>query len=101
MRMMLNVTLPHEPFNSLVREGKAGTLLGRILDEIQPSAVYFTEVNGHRGLVAIVDVPDPSKVPSLAEPFYLSFNAECRLRIVMSPEELQNAGLAEIGQRWG
>ena len=51
-------------------------------------------------MVAIVDVADPSKVPSFAEPFFLSFNAECRLRVVMSPEELQSAGLADIGRRW-
>jgi len=101
MRMMLNVTMPHEPFNTLVREGRAGEILGRILEEIRPEAVYFTERDGRRGLVAVVDIPDPSKVPSFAEPFFLSFNADCRLRIVMSPEDLQTAGLAEIGQRWG
>lgn len=101
MRMMMNVTIPHEPFNTLVREGKAGEVIGRILDQIRPEAVYFTEVEGRRGLVAIVDIPEPSKVPSYAEPFFMSFNAECKIRIVMGPEELQSAGLAEIGERWG
>jgi hypothetical protein len=101
MRMMLNVRIPNEPFNSLARQGKAGEILGRIVEALQPEAVYFTEVGGLRGVVAIVDLADPSKIPSLAEPWFLSFNAECELRIVMSPADLQNAGLGELGERWG
>jgi hypothetical protein len=31
----------------------------------------------------------------------LNFNADCRFRIVMSPEELSKAGLAELGEKWG
>ena len=49
MRMLLNVTIPHEPFNTLVREKKAGALIQRILKELKPEAVYFTEENGTRG----------------------------------------------------
>lgn len=100
MRMMLTATLPHEPFNTLVREGKAGQIIGRILDELKPEAVYFTEQDGTRGAVLIVDVADPSRIPSLAEPFFLSFNADCRFRIVMTPEDLGKAGLDQLGKKW-
>ena len=101
MRMMLNVTIPPEPFNTLAREGKAGEILGRIVEELAPEAVYFTENDGCRGVTAIVDIAEPSRVPSVAEPFFLSFNAQCRLRVCMTGEDLQKAGLAEIGERWG
>ena len=100
MRMLLNVTVPHEPFNTLVREGKAGEILGKILEETKPEAVYFTERDGKRAAVVIVDLADPSKIPSLAEPWFLSFGADCELRIVMSPDDLANAGLDEIGRKW-
>jgi hypothetical protein len=100
MRMLLNVKMPHEPFNSLVRQGKAGVALGRILDEIKPEAAYFTEQDGKRGAILIVDVKDPSKVPSIAEPFFLHFNADCAFHIVMAPEELKKAGLDELGKKW-
>ena len=50
MRMLLNVTIPNEPFNSLVRVGKASAILTRILEEIKPEATYFTEQHGTRGL---------------------------------------------------
>jgi hypothetical protein len=39
-------------------------------------------------------------VPSFAEPFFLNFNADCRFRIVMSPEDLGRAGLEELGKKW-
>ena len=100
MRMLLNVRMPHEPFNTLVRQGKAGAALGRILDDIKPEAAYFTEQDGKRGAMLIVEVKDPSRVPSLAEPFFLQFNADCSFHIVMSPDDLKKAGLDELGKKW-
>lgn len=101
MRMLLNVTFPHEPFNTLVRARKVGAIIGRILEELKPEAVYFTEENGTRGAVLVIDVAEPSRVPFFAEPFFLNFNADCRFRIVMSPEDLGKAGLDNLGEKWG
>ncbi len=101
MRMLLNVILPNEPFNSAVRKGTAGQILGRILEAVKPEAVYFTEQDGTRGAFLIVNVNQPSDIPALAEPWFLNFNAECKFRIVMSPEDLKKAGLDELGRKWG
>ena len=101
MRMLLTVTMPHEPFNTLVRQKKAGEIIGRILQELKPEAVYFTEQDGTRGAILVVDVADPSRVPFFAEPFFLNFNADCRFRIVMSPQDLNKAGLDALGEKWG
>lgn len=100
MRMLLNITLPHEPFNAAIRNGAAGSAILRILEEIKPEAVYFTEQNGHRGAILIVNVNQPSEIPALAEPWFLNFNADCQFRIVMSPEDLQQAGLEGLGKKW-
>ena len=48
----------------------------------------------------IVEVADPSRVPSVAEPLFLSFNASVSFHIVMSPEELASAGLEELGRKY-
>lgn len=101
MRMLLNVTIPHEPFNTLVRQKKAGAIIGRILEELKPEAVYFTEENGTRGAVLVIDVAEPSRVPFFSEPFFLNFNADCRFRIAMSAEDLGQAGLDNLGEKWG
>ncbi|MCT7308227.1 MULTISPECIES: panthothenate synthetase [Ralstonia] len=100
MRMLVNVRIPHEPFNTYVRDGSIAELIPRVMAESKPEAVYFTEQNGHRGAVLIVNAESASHIPALAEPWFLLFNADCEFRIVMSAEDLQQAGLAEIGAKW-
>lgn len=100
MRMLLQVKLPLEPFNAAVRDGSIGKKIQRILEDTKPEAVYFTEIDGHRGAILIINLEDPSKVPALAEPWFLQFNAECSFHIVMTPDVLAKAGLEAIGKKW-
>jgi hypothetical protein len=101
MRMILSVTIPHEPFNTLAKKGTAGTILNKILESNKPEAAYFTEQDGHRGAILIVNLNDPSQVPALAEPWFLEFQADCKFRIVMTAEDLGRSGLDQIGKKWG
>jgi len=100
MRMLMHVQFPLEPFNTAVREGTAGQKIQRILETTKPEAVYFSERNGRRGAVLIVNVGDPSAVPTLAEPWFLTFNAEVEFRIAMTPEDLARANLDALGKKW-
>jgi hypothetical protein len=101
VRMIMNLTFPVEPFNSLVRDGRIGELMGRLVEALQPESIYFTEEDGHRGATAVIDVADVSQIPVLAEPWFLTLNAECRFRIAMTPDDLQKAGLDALGKAWG
>lgn len=101
MRMLMHVHLPLEPFNSAVRDGTAGSQIQEILEAIQPEAVYFSEQHGQRGGTLVVNVDSPSDVPRLAEPWFLAFEAEVEFRICMTPEDLGQADLEALGQRWG
>ena len=101
MRMLMIVECPHEPFNTLVRKGTAGEIMGKILAALKPEASYFTELHGRRTAVLIVDLKDPSQIPTLAEPWFLNFHADCRIHPVMTPDDLQRAGLPELGKKWG
>ena len=100
MRMLLDVTFPHEPFNSLVRKGVVGKKIEEVLDAIKPEVVYFTEQDGQRGAVMIVNLADPSKLPALAESLFLTFNADMRLRVAMTPDDLKKSGLDALGKKW-
>jgi hypothetical protein len=100
MRALMNVRIPHAEFNAAVKDGSAGLKLNRILESIKPEAVYFTEQDGHRGAVIVVDMSDPSKIPALAEPWFLTFNADVQFRVAMTPEDLKMAGLEELGKKW-
>ncbi|MCM4173013.1 panthothenate synthetase [Arenibacter sp. TNZ] len=100
MKMLVNVTFPIEPFNSMVKSGKAGEIIGRVVDDIKPEAIYFTELGGNRGAVMVVDVPSASAVPKIAEPWFLNFEAECEFKIAMTPDDLMQADLTNLGKKW-
>ena len=48
----------------------------------------------------MVDINSASDVPALAEPLFLTFNAEVEFRIAMTPEDLSRASLDALGKKW-
>ena len=100
MRMLLHVTLPHEPFSTYVKDGTAGAKMKRILDELKPEAAYFTDFDGRRSGMLFFHMEHSSQIPSIAEPWFLTFHADCSFRPVMAPEDLGKAGLEALGKKW-
>jgi hypothetical protein len=100
MKMLMHVTFPNEPFNTLVKKGTAGILLDEILEDIKPFSVWFTEDNGMRAAILVANITNASDIPSYSEPFYLNFDADVHFRVVMSPDDLANSGLEDLGKKW-
>jgi hypothetical protein len=100
MRVIMLVQFPIEPFNTAARNGTVGAKIKQILDELKPEAAYFTEQEGHRGAIFVVDVQKSSDIPKFAEPLFLGFNAEVQFRIAMTPEDLAHADLNALGKKW-
>jgi len=100
MRMLMDIELPLEPFNTCVRDGSAGAKMRKILEAIKPEAAYFTARNGMRGGTMVVNVNDPAEIPVLAEPWFLTFNASVQFHVAMTPEDLGRAGLDALGKQW-
>lgn len=100
MRFLMKVTMPLEPFNQYVRDGSIGARMGKILEEIKPEAAYFTADKGMRGGTLIVHMDDMSQIPSLAEPWFLMFNANIEVHPAMTPADLANSGLEALGKKW-
>jgi hypothetical protein len=101
MRMLMQVKFPIEPFNTYVRDGSNGAKMQKIMADLKPEAAYFTAVDGHRGGILVVDMDDPSKIPALAEPWFLVFNAHLEIQPTMTPEDLGRSGLEALGKKWG
>ena len=101
MRFMMQVSFPVEKFNQAVRNGTVGKVIGKILDDIKPEAVYFCAKDGKRTGVLIVNMSNTSEIPRLAEPWFLHFDATLEIQPIMLPEDLQKAGLDELGKKWG
>jgi hypothetical protein len=96
----MQVRMPHEEFNSAVQDGSAGDKLGRIVAEANPEAMYFTEFDGQRTAIMVVDIQDSSQIPQYSEPWFLMFNADVEFHVAMNPEDLNRAGLDKLGKKW-
>jgi hypothetical protein len=101
VRVLVDIIIPNEPFNSMVRAGTVGQKVDKVLADIKPEAIYFTEREGKRGCTMILDIADPSGLPAIAEPFFLGFDAAVSFHPVMTPDDLARAGLEELGKRYG
>ncbi len=100
MRMLMHVHFPLEPFNSAVRDGSIGHKMQRILAAIKPEAAYFCEHHGQRGGTLVVNLDHASDIPKLAEPWFLTFNAQVEFRVAMTPEDLAHSNLEALGKEW-
>lgn len=93
MRMLLRVSIPVETGNAAAKAGTLGSTIERILADLKPEAAYFiADDNGCRSGSIVFDLKDSSDIPSVAEPWFLAFNAKVSLRPVMNPQDLQAAG---------
>jgi hypothetical protein len=92
MRFLVKAVTPVESGNALIKKGKIGETIQGILGELKPEAVYFTAEGGKRTIYLVVDLPDASHLPRIAEPFFLTFNATVEFHPTMTPEDLVKAG---------
>jgi hypothetical protein len=101
MRMLMTVKMATSDFNTTVKNGSAGKIINRILEECRPEAVYFTSEEGQRTAILVVNLDDPSNIPRLAEPWFLNFNASVDFKPVMTPDDLRKAAIEDLGRKWG
>ncbi|MFL6450881.1 MAG: hypothetical protein ACJ746_24850 [Bryobacteraceae bacterium] len=65
-----------------------------ILEQQKPEAAYFLAENGKRTGILIMNLQDASEVTSIAEPWFLAFNAAIEAAPVMVPADLEKAAPA-------
>jgi hypothetical protein len=103
MRFMLSFRSPPDTGNALIRDGRFPETFQFIMEELQPEAAYFTDVDGARGGYLIINMDDASQLPAMAEPLFLGFGATIKVHLVMTAEDLQKAtpALEQAAQRYG
>jgi len=101
MRFLFKISLPVEAANAAARDGFSA--MQRILDQQKPEAAYFIAEDGRRTAILIVNMQDASQLPSIAEPWFLAFNASIEVTPAMVPQDLQKAGpsIAEAVKAFG
>lgn len=104
MRIMLAFSIHPEKGDALIKEGRIGETMESILQELQPEAAYFTDVEGTRGRYLVVNMEDASQIPTMTEPLFLGLGASVHMQPVMTPEDLRGAAgeaLQQMGQKYG
>jgi len=104
MRMLLRVSIPVEAWNAAVKAGTLGSTIESILAELKPEAAYFmADDNGNRSGSIVFDLADVSLIPTVAEPWFLAFNAKVSIRPVMSVQDLAKggSGIAQAAAKYG
>ena len=94
--MLLRVQLPIERSNAAVKDGSLPRTIESVLNTLKPEAAYFFAENGKRAALFVFDLPDPSQIPVVAEPFFQQLEASVELTPVMNAEDLR-AGLQQLG----
>jgi hypothetical protein len=104
MRILLKYSIDPERGDELIKEGRLGEAMAPILEDLQPEAAYFTDVEGSRGGYLVVNMEDASQIPAMTEPLLLGLGATIHLQPVMTPEDLQGAAgeaMQQMGQKYG
>ncbi len=104
MRILLTFSIQPEKGDALIKEGRIGETMASILEDLQPEAAYFTDVEATRGGFFIVNMEDASQIPAMTEPLLLGLGATVHMQPVMTPEDLRGAAgeaLQQMGQKYG
>ena len=92
MRFLVKINIPVETGNRAAKEGTLGKTIQRILGEQRPEAAYFVAEDGQRCGYLILNMDSASKIPAIAEPWFLAFNASIEMKPAMVIDDLQKAG---------
>ncbi len=91
MRTMLRWTIPVERGNDAIKDGTVMQIIESMLQELDPEAAYFFPEDGKRSGLIVFDMTDPSQIPQIAEPLFMSVNAAVEFLPVMNADDLRRA----------
>jgi hypothetical protein len=92
-----------EVMRFLIREGRFPQILQSIMEDLQPEAAYFTDVDGARGGYFVVNGDDSSEMFSKTEALFQGMGAEIRIHLVWTAEDVQKGmpALEQAAQKYG
>ncbi len=103
MRFMISFRVPTEETNALIKEGTFPQTLQSVMEDLQPEAAYFTDVDGARGGYFVVNADNPSELAAKTETLFQGLGATIQVRFVWTPEDVQSAmpAFEQAAQKYG
>ena len=88
MRFMLTFRIPPEEGNAAMKDGRFMPAFQSVMEELQPEAAYFADIEGARGGYLVVNMDDASQIPAIAEPLFLGLGATVQIHPVFTPDDM-------------
>jgi hypothetical protein len=103
MRFMLKFRFSPDQGNALAKEGRLGQTVQSIVEELNPEAAYFTDMDGTRGGYLVINMDDASQIPAIAEPLFLGMGATVQIHPVFTPDDMPRVteAIEQAVQKYG
>ena len=88
MRFMLTFRVPPEEGNAAMKDGSFMSAFQSVMEELEPEAAYFAEIEGARGGYIVVNIDDASQLPAICEPLFLGLNATVHVSPVFTLDDM-------------
>jgi hypothetical protein len=92
MKFLIRLHMPTEYGNTLLQDPNAfQKKMESVLNQIKPEAVYFTPIEGERGIYMVVNLSSSDMIATITEPLWMMFNCKLDFQPVMELKDLQLA----------
>lgn len=91
MRVIVRAMIPTAAGNKMVKDPNFLKNLEDYIKKFNCEASYFTEVNGNRTMVFVLDLASSDMIPAVAEPLFQGFEANLEIHPAMNLDDLKKA----------
>ena len=103
MRFMLTLRVPPEEGNAAMKDGRFMSAFQSVMEELQPEAAYFAEIEGARGGYVVVNMDDAAQIPAICEPLFLGLGATVQIHPVFTLDDMPRIteAIEQARQKYG
>ena len=103
MRFMLTIRIPPEEGNAAMKDGRFMPAFQSVMEELQPEAAYFADIEGARGGYLVVNMDDASQIPAIAEPLFRGLGATVKIHPVFTLDDVPRVteAVEQARQKYG
>ena len=94
MRVLVRAMIPTTAGNRMVKDPNFLKTIEDYTKKFNCEAAYFTEVNGNRTMVFVLDLQSPEMIPAIAEPLFQGYEANVEIHPAMNLDDLKKAILS-------
>jgi hypothetical protein len=91
MRVLVRAMIPTVSGTQMVKDPKFLQNIEDYIKKFSCEAAYFTEINGNRTMVFVLDLPSTDMIPAIAEPLFQGFEANVEIHPAMNLDDLKSA----------